>query len=364
MLCRLAVFIACLCGWSSLAANAATATVSHLPVVIERLQVIETAAARHERLFKNLRVKLKLEPGDDEVILAIKDAKCRLDRFTDLGGGKRGVNYWLDDGENYFAFTNNLLVLSPPHGSDSSFYQDMVSALWQCQMPQMEGDRMPVSMYCRTLRDLIAQGVIGDGTPVRLELRNSPPLVEVCLSLVEVDSGKKVMERVVSLDEDKNYVMTRFTDREEHDKGPEYSLIQTTIHSTYSEVAPDVYFLKEGQVQRQRSGKLLKDLGQERELSVKVTVQSVEIGDFEVEDGYFDVHKWPPIKKGINVHDARLNPPARFAYLEGPFDEQVLEGALANAKFKNRSSSYLLAGNLLVIGLIIVMVIRKRLSRA
>ena len=53
-------------------------------------------------------------------------------------------------------------------------------------------------------------------------------------------------------------------------------------------------------------------------------VDSVEIGDFEVEPKLFDVNYWPPIKQGLKVHDARVQPPEIFVWTDGRFEERVL----------------------------------------
>ena len=288
------------------------------PIAIAaKLTEIRDVARRHEKRFENLRVKGTFEPNHEKFLVVVRDGKYRHDREVVTRDGRRVKSYWLDDGQTYFSFSENLLVLGRTLGDGTKLEQNLPAHLAVYLTPDsgpISQRNLGVSQYCDALLAAARTQCVRQVSVATLRLRETRRRTVISIALKPDD------ETDVTLDADRNYVMTRYSDR----SGSADRLRQNDVRSEYRELSPGVFFLSKGTWWQKASGKKLEELGEAHEGRMSIAIDSVEFGDFPVSDTFFDVHHWPPIKLGISVYDNRAKPPRQFVYDKGPFDATVL----------------------------------------
>ncbi len=299
--------------------------ISDPSTIAAKLTEIRNVARRHEKRFENLRVNGTFEPKHEAFLVVVRDGKYRHDREVVTGDGRRVKSYWLDDGKTAFSFSENLLVMDPTLGEGTKLEQNLPAHLAVYLTPQagpVTRGNLSVSQYCDALLAALGTEAFGKNSVATLRLRETGRQTVISIELKpdhEIND-----ETAVTLDADRNYVMTRYWDR----SGTADTLRQNDVHSEYRELAPGVFFLSKGTWWQKDSGKGFEERGEAHEGRMSIAIDSVEFGDFPVSDTFFDVHHWPPIKPGINVYDNRAKPPLQFVYDKGPFDAVVLQLSL------------------------------------
>ncbi len=336
--------------------------------VVNRLKKIRDVALAREKILKNVRVRAKIEPGSENFTLTLVGNKCRFDREVLTADGVRDTSYWLHDGNASFSFSIDSLMIDPAFADRKNIINSIGFSFWQMQMPDLGDGLLSVSDFCDTLINLIEDtATFSDPSKTSLELSDSGTDTKIEIKLFIGPNRQVGNQLTVILDSSKGYVMTGFREWQASDKGPAVSLMVGEVNSEYEEIASGIYFLKRGTFKLSRTGTRLEDRGQASVSETTIVVDSVEFGDIQLGDDYFDIHSWPPIKKGIKVDDSRVSPPRRFVYSEGPFSDVVLKSAIEDMRSRRATASrliwYIILGNLLLFVFILIIFVRRNQIR-
>ena len=204
----------------------------------------------------------------------VRDGKYRYDREVVHGDGRRVKSYWLDDGKTAFSFSENLLVMDPTlWRGQKKLEQNLPAHLAVYLMPDsgpISRRNLSVSQYCDALLAALGTEAFGKNSVATLRLRETGRRTII---RIEVKPDDEKYETEVTLDADKNYVMTRYWDR----SGSSDKMRQNDVHSEYRELAPGVFFLSKGTWWQKASGKKLEELGEAYEGRMSIAIDSVRI---------------------------------------------------------------------------------------
>lgn len=297
----------------------------------DRLVQIAEAAASHERNFENLRVNARLEPSGETIHLTLKGTLSRLELDMPNGAGAATTSFWLDDGFAAFSSSRDTLIIEPPMADRRHITDWLAGRFWLFQMAEWEGKMLSVSQFCLKLAEDIRSGLI-NGKQSLVQVKTDGEFVVVIVDGFFTNTPANNYRLEVTLDPKKSYVMTSWVERDPQGKKPTDYLYERQVVSNYSEVAPGVYFVSDGVWSQSTSGTIAEELNQVSRSRDELVVNSVEFGDFELPSDFFDVHRWPAVRKGMDVVDRRVKPHLHFVYGEGPYDESVLDRVVAEVR--------------------------------
>ena len=332
--------------------------------VVSELRSIARAASQQEAQLRDVKVKARVSPTGESYLLAIKDDRCRLDLDLEDKSGQIRTSYWLDDGGGFFSVSGDLLVIDPATADRAKLVNEIGSRFWSFQLPSWGGKRVPVSQYCVEIAKAVSAGKLEGNWSVWLE-KNGALIKIVITSNLRRNPSVVDYRSAVTLDSSKGYVMSSYDEWDPREDKPEEFLFIDKVRSEYEEIAPGVFFISTGTWEQETSGSIPASQGRATTSKVNLVIDSVEFGDFEVDRSYFDIHSWPPIKKGMKIQDNRLTPPLRFTYDEGPFEDSVLDRAVVEMKARKQGlggtgSHWLIGGNVVAILILGALLYRRK----
>lgn len=291
------------------------------PAVLRRLEAIRDSYRRANSVIKDYRVTGKRLPGGESFSIVVKDGKRRLDEQILAKDGSSNMIYRLDDGQYFFHLNADALGISTLVERDIK-WRSTIGFFSKSTMPSLSGDYQTIDEFCQWLIDVIQNEQVG--TDARICVRSGDGVLRIELQ----ESSVHEFVLVLSSQEGYNMVELRHTQRAPTSQRRSW---RNGLHvkSRYQEIASGVFFLSSSSFTVKESGEVAEDQGTAGTVEGGLEVVRVEIGDFDVPSDFFSVHSLP-IETGIAVHDERTSPVVDYVYEQGPFDENVLNRAIAS----------------------------------